>query len=121
MLRLSPGSPSQRIATLSLRPFVRWRSTQFSHTFTLAPTNHLAKGGCQSSTWFHFCCQCSSPASRAQNVSGELTDSACRRLYSSMLLTRAFARNASFGGNRRFSVWRDLKSELMGLGRFVVG
>src|SRR5262245_43849329 len=31
----------------------RWRSRQFHETFVFAQTNHFAKGGFQSSTFFH--------------------------------------------------------------------
>ena len=42
----------------------------------LAPTNHLAKGSRQSSTFVHFFRQIRSAASFAQNFSGDLIDSA---------------------------------------------
>ena len=53
--RVSPGSPSQMIAALLRRQAFspsRCRSRQLYETFSLPPTNHFAKGGFQSSTFF---------------------------------------------------------------------
>src|SRR5262249_50317612 len=101
------------IAALFLRFVNRCRSTQFSATLSAPPTNHLAKGGFQSSTFFHFFRERSSEASRAQNLSGDLMLSACIFLYCAMLASRAFFANSAEGLKTRFSCRTDLKSELM--------
>ena len=41
MVRVSPGSPSQWIATLSPLPASTWRSRQLSATLSCPPTNHF--------------------------------------------------------------------------------
>ncbi len=42
--RVSPGSPSKCSATRSPFPASTWRSTQFTATLSLPPTNHFANG-----------------------------------------------------------------------------
>ncbi len=59
IVRVSPGSPSQWKATLSPLPASTWRSTQLTATLSRPPMNHLANGGCQSSTWSHSVSHCS--------------------------------------------------------------
>src|ERR1035437_7971269 len=44
MFRVSPGSPTKWIATLSPRPASTWRSTQLEEALSPPPTTHLAKG-----------------------------------------------------------------------------
>src|SRR5205823_6000831 len=62
-----------------------------------------AHGQFHSSTLSHFLNQCSSLATRDQNLSGSSTDSLYRRSYSSMLLTWACWLNSGGGGNLRCS------------------
>src|SRR6476469_4918463 len=102
MTRRSPGSPSKMMAALFLRGPSRWRSRQFSETFSLPPTNHLANGSFQSSTFVHFLLHFSSEASRAQNLSGFLIDSSQSFLYSARDWTRAFLENSLDGLKTRF-------------------
>ena len=75
-VRRSPGSPSQMIAALLRRAPRTWRSRQLTATFSWPPTNHLACGGCQSSTVSHRRDHSSSPAKPAQNASGSRSASA---------------------------------------------
>ena len=69
MVRVSPGSPSQWIATLSPWPASTCRSTQLYATLSSPPTNHFANGGCQSSTSSHFVDQSSRSACSSQKAS----------------------------------------------------
>src|SRR6476646_9013428 len=93
------------MAGLFLRPVSIWRSTQLYERLNCPPTNHFAQGQFHSSTVSHFLNQCSSLATRDQNLSGSSTDSLYRRSYSSMLLTCACWLNSAGGGNLRCS-WR---------------
>src|SRR4051812_20497049 len=70
--RLSPGSPSQRIATLFFVGPLRCRSRQFSDRLSFPPSNQRANGAFHFSTLFQRFVQTSSLASRAQNLAGRL-------------------------------------------------
>src|SRR2546430_8452683 len=63
------------IAALLRRCVVRCRSKQFSDRFNFPPMNHFANGAFHSKTFRQRFCHKSSPASRAQNLSGFLIDS----------------------------------------------
>src|SRR6478735_956185 len=100
MLRVSPGSPSQWIATWSPCPASTCRSTQFTATFNSPSANHVACGASdQSSTFVNGVDQVSRFACSAQNASG----SAAARSYASADRF-AFAANCADGGNTRSSV-----------------
>src|SRR6476620_8876632 len=100
MVRVSPGSPSQWIATCSPCPAVTCRSTQFTATFNSPSANHFACGASdQSSTWVNGVAQVNRFACSAQNASG----SAAARSYASAVRF-AFAANSADGGNVRSSV-----------------
>ena len=63
--RVSPGSPSKWMATLSPLPAATWRSRQLWATLSLPPTNHLAYGSSHSQIVSHSVSQSSSsPACR---------------------------------------------------------
>src|SRR6476659_133673 len=99
MLRVSPGSPSQWIATWSPCPASTCRSTQFTATFNSPSANHVACGASdQSSTFVNGVDQVSRFACSAQNASG----SAAARSYASADRF-AFAANCADGGNTRAS------------------
>src|SRR5579859_1487385 len=99
MVRVSPGSPSQWIATLSPRPASTCRSTQLYATLSCPPTNHFAKGGrSQSSTRSHSRAQLSRRACVAQKPSR--SSAACS--YASAV-TFACATSSAGGSKRRFS------------------
>ena len=69
MVRVSPGSPSQWIATCSPCPASTCRSTQFTATFNSPSANHFACGASdQSSTWVNGVAQVSRFACSAQNA-----------------------------------------------------
>src|SRR4029077_10691972 len=91
--RLSPGSPSQRIATRPPLPASTWRSTQLYATLSFPPTNHLANGASdQSNTSSNGVSQDSRLACFAQNASR----SASASRYSSGAV--ACAANSADGG-----------------------
>ncbi|SHV60569.1 Uncharacterised protein [Mycobacteroides abscessus subsp. abscessus] len=70
MVRVSPGSPSQWMATRSPLPASTCRSTQLYATLSLPPTNHFAKGASdQSRTCPKGSSQCRRPACCSQNPS----------------------------------------------------
>ena len=72
----SPSSPRQWNATRSPLPSSTWRSTQFSATLSLPPTNHFANGGSdQSRTWSYSSCHFSALACSAQKASKSLSAS----------------------------------------------
>ena len=91
------------MAALLRRGPAAWRSTQFSQTLSLPPTNHFASGASQSSTFFQGSRHTSSLASRAQNFFGLSIDSCHSFLYSAMLEMRALAENALLGLKMRSS------------------
>ena len=62
IVRVSPGSPSQWMATLSPLPASTWRSRQLYATFNVPPSNQRAFGICQSSVVCHGSAQSSSSA-----------------------------------------------------------
>ncbi len=100
MVRVSPGSPSQWIATCSPCPASTCRSTQFTATFNSPSANHFACGASdQSSTWVNGVAQVNRFACSAQNAIG----SAAARSYASADRF-AFAANSADGGNVRSSV-----------------
>src|SRR6478672_5301705 len=100
MLRVSPGSPSQWIATCCPCPASTCRSTQFTATLSFPSANHFACGASdQSNTWVNGVAQVSRFACSAQNAIG----SAAARSYASADRF-AFAANSSGGGNDRSSV-----------------
>ncbi len=68
--RLSPGSPSQRMAALFLSGPSTWRSRQLSEMFSLPPTNHFAYGSFHSSVFFHGFIHRSCFACFSQNFAG---------------------------------------------------
>ena len=71
MARVSPGSPSQWMATLSPRPAATWRSRQLALTLRVPPTNHLANGSSHSRVvWKSVSQVMRSRACSAQNASG---------------------------------------------------
>ena len=83
MSRVSPGSPTQWIATWSPWPDSTCRSTQLYATFSFPPTNHFANGALvQSNTWDHFVSHDSRSACPAQN---------CSRSASAVAYKSAFA------------------------------
>src|SRR5665647_1252997 len=100
MSRVSPGSPTKWIATLSPRPASTWRSTQLYEAFSSPPTNHLASGASlQSRVWSKSLVHVRyDRALSAQNPSW----SAVAASYSSALPLAAAA-NSALGGNLRFS------------------
>ena len=70
-LRVSPGSPSHRIAVRSPNPAARLRSRQLYETFVLPPANHWANGSFQTSALSNGLNQCNSLRARsAQNFGG---------------------------------------------------
>src|SRR6476619_2194409 len=100
MLRESPGSPSQWIATVSPNPASTCRSTQFTATFNPPSANHLACGASdQSNTSVNAFAQVNRFACAAQNANV----SAAARSYASAVRF-AFAANCADGGNVRLSV-----------------
>src|SRR6476659_111699 len=100
MVRVSPGSPSQWMATCSPCPASTCRSTQFTATFRVPSANHLACGASdQSNTVVNGVAQVSRFACSAQNAIG----SAAARSYASADRF-AFAANSADGGNVRSSV-----------------
>src|SRR6478672_1117626 len=100
MVRVSPGSPSQWMATCSPCPAATCRSTQFTATFRVPSANHLAWGASdQSNTVVNGVAQVSRFACSAQNASV----SAAARSYASADRF-AFAANPADGGNTRSSV-----------------
>src|SRR6478752_1939181 len=100
MVRVSPGSPSQWIATCCPCPASTCRSTQFTATLSFPSANHFACGASdQSNTWVNGVAQVSRFACSAQNAIG----SAAARSYASADRF-AFAANSSGGGNDRSSV-----------------
>ena len=102
-LRTSPGSPSQRMATLSLRAPRAWRSTQLWERLSLPLTNHLAWAASPSMTLVQGVNQSSSFAASAQNSSGCSTLRRYMSSYWARLLIWAFAANSAGGGKSRFS------------------
>ena len=101
MVRLSPGSPSQWIATCSPCPASTCRSTQLTATLSLPPTNHFANGASHSRTLSHFWAQVSRSACSAQKAS---RSSSPREYQSSVAL--ACAANSALGGKLRVSLER---------------
>src|SRR5205823_12989483 len=85
----------------------KWRSKQFSETFSLPPTNHFALGAFQSKTFFQRLDQTSWSASRPQNLSGRLIDCRYIRRYCARLLIRACWANFFGGLKTRFSTRCD--------------
>src|SRR5256714_11800594 len=112
--RLSPGSPSQRIATLFLVGPFRCRSRQFSETFNFPPSNQRANGAFHFSTLFQRFVQTSSSASRAQNFAGRSIDSRCIRRYCRRLLIRERFAKSFDGLKTRFSIRCDSIFSVMG-------
>src|ERR1051325_8782336 len=98
--RLSPGSPSQRIAALFLCAVSTGRSAQLSERLSLPPTNHLAYGSFHSSAFFHGFIQRSCFACFSQKRTGSRAAS----LWIDADLTSAFLTKSFGGGNFRPSL-----------------
>src|SRR5262249_49188652 len=117
MLRRSPGSPSHRMAVLSRRGPVRWRSRQLYEALIFPPTNHFACGSFHSTTRSQRLNQCSRSAWAAQKRSGSSCACCQRASYSARLLTCAFAEKSGGGGKVRCSlrmlVMCDVEGEVM--------
>ncbi len=100
---MSPGSPSQWMATRSPLPAATCRSRQFSATFSLPSPNQRANGGFdQSRVSVNGVCQCRSCRDcSAQNPSRSAVAASARSAEAI-----ALAANSALGANRRFSCIR---------------
>src|SRR5271163_2345755 len=94
-------------AALLRRGPSRWRSRQLALALILPPTNHCAKGGFQTQTFFQRRDQRSSSAARAQNLSGFLSDARWSLRYFLKLPIRAALANLPGGLKIRFSFRTD--------------
>src|SRR6516162_7623302 len=102
MVRVSPGSPSQWMATRSPRPAATWRSTQLYATLSLPSANHFANGASdQSRVSLNGVDQESRLACLAQNASQ--SSSASR--YSASPALACSANDAGGGYDDGPSVW----------------
>src|SRR5271156_5775381 len=81
----------------------RWRSRQLTLALILPPTNHCAKGGFQTQTFFQWRNQVSSSAALPQNLSGFLSEARWSLWYFFRLPIRAALANLAAGLKIRFS------------------
>src|SRR5476651_1092613 len=81
----------------------RWRSRQLTLALILPPTNHSAKGGFQTQTFFQCLAQVNSSAALPQNLSGFLREALCILAYFFIEPIRAALANLADGLKTRFS------------------
>ena len=111
-VRVSPGSPSQRMAAWLPR-LSRCLSRQFSDALMRPAPNHVTSGISPERTVSNGCCQCSSSRARSpQNPAGSSLARCQRASYCSSEPMRAKREKSAGGGNVRPSPrWTSMALE----------